>query len=176
MWGLFLDYCLQSTLVYSTLASDICYGGGQGHTGGSPVWCHPCCQVGSFVECAGAPCSAEFGGRVRAGSFNPGRFGPLQPAAGCGRVPCYAGPGCSECVCISPESADPGQGLPRRHDRRQWPVLAIQYMTWMQSELDDVHAAAKKRYKHSHPGACTYCGKYIKCDMYRYVGRDVSTG
>ena len=53
--------------------------------------------------------------------------------------------------------------------RRQWPVSVIQSMTWMQSELDDMRASAKKRYRHSWPGACTYCGKYTKCDMYRHV-------
>ena len=53
--------------------------------------------------------------------------------------------------------------------RRQWPVSVIQSMTRMQSELDDMRASAKKRYRHSRPGACTYCGKYIKCDMYRHV-------
>ena len=36
--------------------------------------------------------------------------------------------------------------------RRQWPVSVIQSMTWMQSELDDTQAAAKKRYRHSQPG------------------------
>ena len=39
----------------------------------------------------------------------------------------------------------------------------------MQSELDDMRASAKKCFRHSRPGACTYCGKYIKCDMYRHV-------
>ena len=47
--------------------------------------------------------------------------------------------------------------------RRQWPVSAIQ------SDLDDIHSAAKKLYRHSRPGACTYCGKYIKCDIYCHV-------
>ena len=53
--------------------------------------------------------------------------------------------------------------------RRQWPVSVVQSMTWMQSELDDMRASAKKRFRHSRTGACTYCGKYIKCDMYRLV-------
>ena len=53
--------------------------------------------------------------------------------------------------------------------RRQWPVSVIQSMTWIQSELDDMRASAKKRYRHSRPGAFTYCGKYIKCDMYHHV-------
>ena len=53
--------------------------------------------------------------------------------------------------------------------RRQWPVSVIQSMTWMQGELDDMRAADKKRYRNSRPGACKFCGKYIKCDMYRHV-------
>ena len=39
----------------------------------------------------------------------------------------------------------------------------------MQSDLDDMRAAAKNSYRHLRPGACTYCGKFIKCDMYRHV-------
>ena len=42
--------------------------------------------------------------------------------------------------------------------RRQWPVSVVQSMTWMQSELDDMRASAKKRFRHLRPGACTYCG------------------
>ena len=53
--------------------------------------------------------------------------------------------------------------------RRQWPVTAVQSMTWMQNELDEMRAAAKKRYRISRPGACSYCGTYIKCDMHRHV-------
>ena len=53
--------------------------------------------------------------------------------------------------------------------RRQLPVLAIQSMTWMQSDLDDMRSVVKKRYRHPRPGACTYCGKCIKCNMYRHV-------
>ena len=45
--------------------------------------------------------------------------------------------------------------------RRQWPVSVAHSMTWMQSELDDMRASAKKRFRHSRPGACTYCGKYL---------------
>ena len=50
---------------------------------------------------------------------------------------------------------------------RQWPVSVVQSMTWMQSDLDDMRASAKRRFRHSRPGACTYCGKYIKCNMCR---------
>ena len=34
-----------------------------------------------------------------------------------------------------------------------WPVSVIQSVTWMQSELDDMRASAKKRYRHSQPEA-----------------------
>ena len=30
--------------------------------------------------------------------------------------------------------------------RRQWPVTAVQSMSWLHNELDDMHTAAKKRY------------------------------
>ena len=45
--------------------------------------------------------------------------------------------------------------------QRQWPVSVIQSMTWMQSELDDMQASAKKCYRHSRLGACTYCGHQV---------------
>ena len=35
--------------------------------------------------------------------------------------------------------------------------------------LLDMRALAKKRFRHSRPGACTYCGKYTKCDIYHHV-------
>ena len=35
--------------------------------------------------------------------------------------------------------------------RRQWPVTVVQSMTWLQNELDVMHAAAEKRYRHSRP-------------------------
>ena len=41
--------------------------------------------------------------------------------------------------------------------RRQWLVSVVQSMTWMQSDLDDMRASAKKRFRHSRPGACSYC-------------------
>ena len=53
--------------------------------------------------------------------------------------------------------------------RRQWPLSAVQSMTWMQNDLDDMRAVAIKRYRNSHPGNCSYCGKWIKCDMYRHM-------
>ena len=53
--------------------------------------------------------------------------------------------------------------------RHQWPVMVVQSMTYLQNELDDMRAAAKKRYRHSRPGDCSYCGKWIKCDMFRHV-------
>ena len=49
--------------------------------------------------------------------------------------------------------------------RLQWPVTMVQSMTWLQNELDIMRTAAKKCYQHSRP----YCGKWIKCDMYRHV-------
>ena len=52
---------------------------------------------------------------------------------------------------------------------RQWLVTVVQSMTWLQNELDVMRSAAKKCYRHSRPGDCSYCGKWIKCDMYRHV-------
>ena len=51
----------------------------------------------------------------------------------------------------------------------QWPVTVVQSMIWLHSEVDSILAAAKKRYRHSRPGDCSYCGKWIKCDMHHHV-------
>ena len=53
--------------------------------------------------------------------------------------------------------------------RCQWPVMAVQSMTWLQNELNDMRNVAKKPYRHSRSGDCSYCGKWIKCDRYRHV-------
>ena len=53
--------------------------------------------------------------------------------------------------------------------RLQWPVTVLRNMAWLQDELDAMRAAAKKCYRHSRPGDCSYCGKWIKCHMYRHV-------
>ena len=44
-----------------------------------------------------------------------------------------------------------------------------EYGYGLQNELDAMHAAAKKPFRNSRPGDCSYCGKWIKCDMYRHV-------
>ena len=44
---------------------------------------------------------------------------------------------------------------------RQCSLTEVQSMTWLQNELDDMCAAAEKRYRHSQPGDCSYCGKWI---------------
>ena len=53
--------------------------------------------------------------------------------------------------------------------RLQWPVTVLQNMVWLQNELDAMCTAAKKRFRNPWPGDCLYCGKWIKCDMYRHV-------
>ena len=53
--------------------------------------------------------------------------------------------------------------------RLKWPVTVLRKMVWLQNELDAMRVAAKRRYRHSRPGDCSYCGKWIKCDMYRHV-------
>ena len=51
----------------------------------------------------------------------------------------------------------------------QWPVTVMQSMIWLHSEVDSICAVAKKRFRHSRLGDCSYCGKWIKCDMHRHV-------
>ena len=54
---------------------------------------------------------------------------------------------------------------------QQWPPAVISHMGWCQQELKEMRAAAKQRFRQSRPSCCTYCGIWIKCDMYRHMMR-----
>ena len=53
----------------------------------------------------------------------------------------------------------------------KWPPAVINHMGWWQRELEAMRAAAKVKYRQSRPSCCTFCGIFIKCDMYRHVAR-----
>ena len=40
---------------------------------------------------------------------------------------------------------------------QQWPPAVISHMGWCQQELEEMRAAAKKRFRQSRPSCCTYC-------------------
>ena len=54
---------------------------------------------------------------------------------------------------------------------QQWPPAVISHMGWHQQELEEMHAAAKKRFRQSQLICCMYCGVLINCDMYRHVAQ-----
>ena len=53
--------------------------------------------------------------------------------------------------------------------RRQWPPTVLRHMVWLQQDLDTMRVEAKKRFRNTRPGKCSYCDKWIKCDMYCHV-------
>ena len=53
--------------------------------------------------------------------------------------------------------------------RRQWPATVLRHMVWLQQDLDTMRAEAKNHFRATRPGDCSYCGKWIKCDMYHHV-------
>ena len=53
---------------------------------------------------------------------------------------------------------------------QQWPPVVINHMGCHQLELEEIRAAAKKRFWQSRP-SCTFCWILIKCDIYRHVAR-----
>ena len=55
--------------------------------------------------------------------------------------------------------------------RRQWPPAILSHMVWLQQDLEVMRAEAKKRFCSTRPGSCSYCGTWIKCDMYRHVAK-----
>ena len=53
--------------------------------------------------------------------------------------------------------------------RKQWPPPVLCHMEWLQQDLDAMHVEAKKRFRNTRSGRCSYCNKWIKCDMYGRV-------
>ena len=53
--------------------------------------------------------------------------------------------------------------------RRQWPPTVLRHMVWLQQDMDMMRAEAKKRFCNARPGKCSYCNKWIKCDMYHHM-------
>ena len=53
--------------------------------------------------------------------------------------------------------------------RQQWPPAVFRHMVWLQQDLEMMWADAKKRFRQTKPSPCGYCGRVIKCDMYRHV-------
>ena len=52
---------------------------------------------------------------------------------------------------------------------KQWPPAVFRHMVWLQQDLEMMRANAKKRFRQTKPTPCVYCGRVIKCDMYRHV-------
>ena len=53
---------------------------------------------------------------------------------------------------------------------RQWLTTVLRHMVWLQQDLDTMWAEARKWFRNGRPGMmCSYCDKWIKCDMYRHV-------
>ena len=53
--------------------------------------------------------------------------------------------------------------------REQWPPAVFRQMAWLQQDLEMMRADAKKTFRQTKPSLCVYCGRVIKCDMYRHV-------
>ena len=49
---------------------------------------------------------------------------------------------------------------------RQWPATVLRNMVWLQQDLDTMRAEAKKQFRNTRPGDCSYYGKWIKCDRH----------
>ena len=52
---------------------------------------------------------------------------------------------------------------------RPWPVTVLRHMVCLQQDLDTMRTEANKHFRNTRPGDCSYCGKWIKCDMHRHV-------
>ena len=54
---------------------------------------------------------------------------------------------------------------------RKWPPAVIAHMRWRQPEFEEMQQAAKLQYRKKQPAQCDFCGRTIRCDMYRHVAR-----
>ena len=57
------------------------------------------------------------------------------------------------------------------HLRDSWPPAIFTHMKWLQQDLELMRKDAKRVFTQSRPMPCKYCGKVIRCDMYRHVSR-----
>ena len=53
--------------------------------------------------------------------------------------------------------------------RDLWPPVVFTHMKWRQQDLELMRKAAKRTFTQARPMPCKYCGKVIRCDMYRHV-------
>ena len=57
------------------------------------------------------------------------------------------------------------------HLRDSWPPVIFNHMKWLQQDLELMRKEAKREFTQSRPMPCKYCGKVIRCNMYRHVAR-----
>ena len=57
------------------------------------------------------------------------------------------------------------------HLRDSWPPGIFNHMKWFQQDLELMRKEAKRVFTQSRPMLCKYCGKVIRCNMYRHVAR-----
>ena len=58
--------------------------------------------------------------------------------------------------------------LPESH---MYPPAVINHMTWRQWEIELMRKVVRMRLRHKHMTPCTFCGTFIKSDMYHHVAR-----
>ena len=57
------------------------------------------------------------------------------------------------------------------HLRDSWPPGIFNHMKWFQQDLELMRKEAKREFTQARPMPCKYCGKVIRCNMYRHVAR-----
>ena len=53
----------------------------------------------------------------------------------------------------------------------RWPPAVINHMTWRQREIELMRKTARMKFRPKNMMPCTFCGTFIKVDMYRHVAR-----
>ena len=59
--------------------------------------------------------------------------------------------------------------LTHLHD--SWPPVIFNHMKWFQQDLELMRKEAKREFTQARPMPCKYCGKVIRCNMYRHMTR-----
>ena len=57
------------------------------------------------------------------------------------------------------------------HLRDSWPPGILNHMKWSQQNLELMRKEAKREFTQTRPMPCKFCGKVIRCNMYRHVAR-----
>ena len=55
--------------------------------------------------------------------------------------------------------------------REQWVPAVFRHMVWLQQDLELNAGQRQETFRQTKPTPCVYCGRVVKCNMYRHVAK-----